>query len=136
MPPAAARRLHLPPGPRRRAVPRWIGPLAASVLLLGLAAALAGAYWDAYQVRREAVRLAREQEQLEKSNAQLHKEIRMLEDPAYIERIAREQLGLLRSDEIAVILVQPTPALPAPPADKTEKYAVPWCMRLIGRSRD
>ncbi|MDR7484614.1 MAG: septum formation initiator family protein [Armatimonadota bacterium] len=117
-------------------MPRWLGPLAAGALLLALTAVLAGAYWDGYQLRREAMRLAREREQLQRRNAQLREEIRLLGEPGYIERIAREQLGLLRPDEIAVILVQPTPAPPPSPADRTDQDAATWWRRLIGRPRD
>jgi cell division protein FtsL len=75
-----------------------------------LAVTFGGAYWDTYQVRREASRLARERDDLRKQNAQLREEIRLLNTPEYIERIAREQLGLVKPGEVAVILVAPSPA--------------------------
>jgi cell division protein DivIC len=91
-------------------------------VLAGLAVVLMGlfgsAYWDGYQVRREAARLVRERDELRRQNAQLREEIRLLHTPEYIERLAREQLGLVRPGEIAVILVQPTPAPAAPTAEK------------------
>jgi len=58
----------------------------------------------------EASRLARERDDLRKQNAQLREEIRLLNTPEDIERIAREQLGLVKPGEVAVILVAPSPA--------------------------
>ena len=134
MPPVAARRLFLPPGSVRRPVPRWIGPLVVAGALLALAVAYGGAYWDEYQLGREADRLARELEQLRRQNMQLREEIRLLNTPEYIERLAREQLGLVKPGEIAVILVQPTPA-PAPIPAAPEPAVEPWWSRWLGWSR-
>jgi len=109
MPSVAARR-YAPPGTSRRTVPRWIPPLAVLGVVVLLAVIFGGAYWDTYQVRREAGRLARERDDLRKQNVQLREEIRLLNTPEYIERIAREQLGLVKPGEVAVILVAPSPA--------------------------
>jgi cell division protein FtsL len=117
MPPVAARRLALPPSPARRVVTRWAGPAIAVGLAVGLLGIFGGAYWSGYQLRREAARLVRERDDLRRQNAQLREEIRLLNTREYIERLAREQLGLVRPGEIAVILVQPTPSpRPAPRA--------------------
>jgi len=138
MPTVAARRLYAPPGTSRRAVPRWIPPLAALGVVVLLAVTFGGAYWDTYQVRREAGRLARERDDLRKQNAQLREEIRLLNTPEYIERIAREQLGLVKPGEVAVILVAPTPA-PAVTDVKPEltkpagPLPEPWWARLWRR---
>ncbi len=105
-----------PPRPFRRTVPRWLGPLVAMALLAGAGAVFGGTYWGTYELRREAARLARERDALVRQNAQLREEIRLLHRPEYIERLAREQLGLVRPGEIAVIVVEPTPA-PAPADD-------------------
>ncbi len=133
----AARRVILPPGSARRLIPRWVGPLAATALILAIGAAFGAAYWNGYQLRREAAALEREREDLRQSNAQLREEIRLLNTPEYIERLAREQLGLVRPDEIAVILVRPTPApSPAPTAAaSTPARTEPWWTRLWSRGR-
>lgn len=135
----AARRVILPPA-SRRLIPRWVGPLAAAVVMVGLAVAFGAAYWDGYQLRREAATLERERDDLRRSVAQLREEIRLLNTPEYIERLAREQLGLVRPDEIAVILVRPTPApTPGPPAAAaTESVTAPpgpWWTRLWRQRR-
>lgn len=132
----AARRFYLPPGASRRLVPRWVGPLVALValgLLLALGVVIGGAYWDGYQLRREVAERAREREALLQQNAQLREEIRLLHTPEYIERIAREQLGLVRPGEIAIMLVQPTPARIAPSAAEEKPADAPWWSRLLRR---
>jgi cell division protein FtsL len=91
-------------------MPRWIPPLAVLGVVVLFAVTFGGAYWDTYQIRREAGRLARERDDLRTQNAQLREEIRLLNTPEYIERIAREQLGLVKPGEVAVILVAPSPA--------------------------
>ncbi len=112
---AEARRPLLPPGSPRRVIPRWAGPLLGTGVLLAVAVAFGGAYWDGFKVRRELGVMAGERDTLRKQIAQLREEIRLLNTPEYIERIAREQLGLIRPGEIAVILVRPTPRpTPAP----------------------
>jgi len=113
MPSATVRRLALPPSSVRRVAPRWAGPTVMIGLALVLIGVFGGAYWDGYQLRREAARLAREGDELRRENVQLREELRLLNTPEHIERLAREQLGLVRPGEIAVILVRPTPS-PAP----------------------
>jgi cell division protein DivIC len=113
--------------------------LVAAAVVLVLAAVFGTASWEGYLLRREAAALAREHEELRRQNAALREEIRLLHTPEYIERMAREQLGLVRPDEIAIILVQPTPppapsvgrGVPreaAPPGDPA-----PWWSRLRPR---
>jgi cell division protein FtsB len=107
--------------------------------MLVLVAVFGTASWEGYLLRREAAALAREYEELRRQNATLREEIRLLHTPEYIERLAREQLGLVRPDEIAVILVQPLPA-PAPPSARDAsaetagtRDALPWWWRLWRR---
>jgi len=132
MPSATTRRLTLPPSSDRRIVPRWTGPAVMVGLALALAGVFGSAYWDGYQLRREATRLVRQRDELRRQNTQLREEIRLLHTPAYIERLAREQLGLVRPGEIAVILVRPTPA-PAPRSVQDGEYSDGWWARLRRR---
>jgi cell division protein FtsL len=102
-------------------------------MLLAGAAIFGGAYWEGYQLRREAATLVREREDIRRQNAQLREEIRLLSTPEYIERLAREQLGLVKPGEIAIILVQPTPA-PSPAGGgeagrRSERWWVRWFRR-------
>ena len=48
-----------------------------------------------YRLEREAARLEQLQRDLEVQNAQLREEIKLLHTPQYIEKLAREQLGLV-----------------------------------------
>ncbi|MBI3997651.1 MAG: septum formation initiator family protein [Armatimonadetes bacterium] len=99
-------------------------------VLVVVGAVFGSVYWEGYQVRREAARLVRERDELRLQNAQLREEIGLLDTPEYVERLAREQLGLVRPGEIAVILVRPTPA-PAPePSSKPAGDAPGWWTRL------
>ncbi|MBI3975857.1 MAG: cell division protein FtsL [Armatimonadetes bacterium] len=103
------------PAPRTPRLPRWVVPL----LLIGAALltlnAFGATYLATYRLHREADRLSREAGALRRENAQLREEIRRLHTPQYIERLAREQLGLVRPGEIPIILVRPTPTPPPGP---------------------
>lgn len=100
------------PAPRTPRLPRWVLPL----LVIGVTAltlnAFGATYLATYRLHREADHLTREVGTLRKENAQLREEIRRLHTPQYIERLAREQLGLVRPGEIPIILVRPTPTPP------------------------
>lgn len=100
------------PNPRTPRLPRWALP----VLVIGVGIltlnAFGATYLANYRLHRQADRLTREVGALRRENAQLREDIRRLHTPQYIERLAREQLGLVRPGEIPIILVRPTPAPP------------------------
>ncbi|MEX2553251.1 MAG: septum formation initiator family protein [Actinomycetota bacterium] len=52
---------------------------------------------------------------LTEKNAALENRLSRSQDPAYMEKLAREQLGLVRPGETSYVVI-PGPALPAPPA--------------------
>lgn len=52
---------------------------------------------------------------LQQQNAQLQRDVQQLNDPAYIERVARECLGMVRRGEIAFVVV-PRSGPARPPA--------------------
>ncbi len=94
-----------------RRVPRW-------VVWCGIAAAAAVAtfvfgttFLQVYRLEREAARLEQLRGDLEEQNALLREEIKLLHTPQYIEKLAREQLGLVKPGEIALLIVQ-TPSDP------------------------
>lgn len=91
-------------------IPRWAVLLVTAAAVILAVNAFAASYLSLYRLQRESYRLEREVETLRRANAQLREEIRRLHSPRYIERLAREELGLLRPGEISVILVRPTPA--------------------------
>lgn len=76
--------------------------------------ALSTQYARTYSLAREAARLDQHRRDLIVANASLRDEIHRLEtDDRYIERLAREQLGLVRPGEIELLLV-PEGAPPPP----------------------
>lgn len=84
--------------------------LVVSALLLYLVVPL-----RSYLAQRD--RLAQLEEQaraLERQNSELEEEIRRLYDPEYLERIARECLGMVRPGEIAFVVV-PKSGVATPP---------------------
>jgi hypothetical protein len=61
---------------------------------------------------------------------------RQLQDPAYVERLARERLHFVRPGEVPYILLTPTPtpapAKPAAPGVAKVDGSGPWYARLWG----
>jgi cell division protein FtsB len=98
------RRVHLTP----RAL---ILALVVTALLIYLIAPL-----RAYLGQRERVdQLQRQTQILERQKAMLERQVQMLKDPAYLERIARECLGMIKKGEIGFVVVpEGTEARPAP----------------------
>ncbi len=64
--------------------------------------------------RSELTRLEVQAEQLATDNAKLERRIAQLNDPAYLERLARECLGMVKPGETAFVLIPRTGALPSP----------------------
>jgi cell division protein FtsB len=98
----------LPVNRRRR-----MASLEAHVLVL-IAASLVGwivlgftvQYFRTYTLAREAARLERHRRDLLAENASLLAEIQRLRtDDQYLERLAREQLGMLRPGEMELVIV-------------------------------
>ena len=77
-------------------------------LLILLAAAYfiflaVGQQFELYTIRRETFSLKDRIEELEHSNKSLSEEKIRLSSPAYVEKIAREQLGLVKPGEVPYI---------------------------------
>lgn len=95
------------------------------VVLATMAAAPARRTYDLHrQIDREEERL----EALERENVRLTERLHRLEDPEYQEKLAREQLGLVRPGETAYVIV-PTPTATAAPDPEPEE-AAPWYRHL------
>jgi cell division protein FtsB len=102
------------PEPRRRAWPHTVtgrlAVLTAAALGCWTIMAFGVQYVRTYTLAREAARLERHRQDLLVQNASLLAEIRRLRtDDQYIERLAREQLGMLRPGEIELVIVPLTP---------------------------
>jgi cell division protein FtsB len=63
--------------------------------------------------RERLARLERQTQVLQQANAGLEAQIRRLNDPEYLERLARERLGMVRPGEIGFVPV------PAPRASRS-----------------
>ncbi len=113
--------------PRPR-IPRAVVTVTLVAGLLGLSVAFGTSTLDVYRLQREAAELTRAKQLLQDQNALLREEIKLLYTPAYIEKLAREQLGLVKPGEIAVLVVHPlTPPPEAPPSPSEQPS---WAARL------
>jgi cell division protein FtsB len=104
-----------------RHIPRWVKVLVAAIVLAAVLPLFAVRYLEGYRLNREAVRLAGLKRGLQEKNAIFREEIKLLHTPGYIEKVAREQLGLVRPGEIAVLFVRPPAPPPAPPSLKQDR---------------
>ncbi len=96
-------------GPRVRFTPRAaILALAVVALLIYLIVPLR-TYLDQ---RARLAQLERRTQILEQQNANLSKQVQRLNDPSYLERVARECLGMVRPGEIGFIVVPKTGVIP------------------------
>lgn len=104
-----------------------------TVLGLMAAAPARQAYEQQEQIEREEARLAT----LGRENARLEQRLQRLEDPDYVEKLAREQLGLVRPGEISYVVVPgPTPTqtyrAPAPASPPWYRRAWRWLKAIVG----
>ncbi|HLW61563.1 MAG TPA: septum formation initiator family protein [bacterium] len=101
--------------PKRRRPSSWATSLSLQARVLAIVigclagwilVALVGQYVRTYALEREAARLERHRQELLAENATLDAEIhRLRTDDQYIERLAREQLGMLRPGEMELVIV-------------------------------
>lgn len=121
---AAARARSSKPFSRR--IPR---PVIIAAVGVAVAAALYGfglSSLHVYRLNREAARLEALKRTLTEQNAILREEIKLLGTPRHIEQLAREQLGLVRPGEVAILILQP-PSRPQPgPARLERDRRSPW----------
>ena len=74
--------------------------LAAIIIVLYFSSVLISQQFYLNQVNRDQASADARLQEAQKENAALREAREMLSDPAYIERIAREELGMTRPDEI------------------------------------
>ncbi len=60
--------------------------------------------WKIYQVRSATKEAEQRIEELQKKQAELKEEIVNLQDPAYIERVARREYKMIKVDEIPIVI--------------------------------
>lgn len=112
---------------------RWGWVLA--VVLLGALALTVSGILPFRQLISQQRQIERSQEQLAaltRENRVLAEDIEMLGTDAEIERIARDQFGLVRPGEVAYVVVTPDPpvAAKAPPDAVVRSDERPWWRRV------
>ena len=108
----------------------WIVPglLLLFVLpLTGFAAySVADRWYQGYQLVQEETALRSDIVRLREENLRLQKELKDVRGDAYVESVAREQLGLVKPGDRAIVLVGPPSAAPtAPVQEPTVRRAEP-----------
>ncbi len=127
----AAARLRAREPKVRRAPPsrrRQVLMACAAVVAVWGTVAFVGQYARTYALAREAAQLDQRRDTLATRNEELREEIRRLQtDDAYIEHLARTELGLVRPGEIEFMLVPKgrpeTPAAGGPGSDAADPNA-------------
>jgi cell division protein FtsL len=119
---------------RRRSRTGRLTPAGAALLLavVVLLFALAVPIRTLLQQRSDLAHLQKEEQTLRRDNETLRAQVTRLHDPAYLERVARECLGMAKPGEIQFVITQRTgsdPANEGDPADPTKLGAsgVPAC---------
>jgi cell division protein FtsB len=113
-----------------RHLPRWVKVLLAVIVLAAILILLGLRSLDVYRLDREAARLATLKRSLQQQNAVLREEKKLLHTPGYVEKIAREQLGLVKPGEIAILIVTP-PAQPKPAPPTLQRDESSLMARLV-----
>lgn len=113
-----------------RHLPRWVKVLLAAVVFAVILALLGLRSLDVYRLDREAARLAALKRSLQQENAVLREERKLLHTPGYVEKIAREQLGLVKPGEIAILIVTP-PAQPKSVSPIIRQEKPSWMARMV-----
>jgi cell division protein DivIC len=107
-----------------------VGP--ACVLIL---AATAQRAVEGYAMGRQVESMRREVGDLRQQNLELQARITRYRSDSYVERIAREELNLVRPGDVPVIIIAPTPqpaAAPArPPATPAPAVPVQWLHQFL-----
>lgn len=95
---------------------------------LYFAAAFSGELIASQRIGREAAGLTADIAKLRADNSRLKAAVAEASSDAYVERQAREQLGLVRAGDVPVVIANaPTPAPPAPtPAPPPEMHWQKW----------
>lgn len=103
-------------------------------LALASLAPIRQAYTQNQRINAEEAKL----QALEAENRQLRERLERLNDPDYVEKLAREQLGLVKPGEVSYVVVPPAPSTSttaAPPAESRSLWQRigDWWSGLFGK---
>ena len=82
-------------------------PIVITIAVILVLVVIGGKAVQGYDMRQEARALEQRIEQLRKQNRQLSNELDYYRSDEYIEKVAREELGLIRPGEVSIALVLP-----------------------------
>lgn len=120
-------------------------PLVITMAVILVLVVIGGKAVQGYEMRQEARLLEQRIDQLKKQNRQLSKELDYYRSDEYVEKVAREELGLIKSGEVAVALVlpedrrssslvpTPTPMPTAAPTGSPTPNWQKWLSLFVGR---
>lgn len=74
-----------------------------SFVLIYCLVSFVGSIYDLYKLNSEAAQLKAKVAKLEAKNNKLREKIKMVQSNAYIEKVAREELGLVKKNETLII---------------------------------
>ncbi len=84
---------------------------------------------EVYQLNQQAASIRQDIAQLKDRNAELRRQMDYVQSPEFVEKVAREQLNLVKPDDIALVLVSPqvkaAPAAPPPAARPSPPQEAP-----------
>ena len=104
-----------------------IGPqVVITVLILGLLGAMAIEPTRQLIAQRERISgMAQDLDELQRSNSRLSARIDRLKDPDFLEQRAREQIGLVRPGETAIVVMPPSKKMDERAPKKKERRVKP-----------
>ncbi len=110
-----------------------VGLVVAALALTGVAPAR-----HAFEQRRQLAEVQAQVAALEERNARLASRLNRLSDVAYMEKLAREQLGVVRPGESSYVVVPAPPPLKPAAATKTgpqglRQRTAEWIKELLGK---
>lgn len=87
---------------------RFKGPVVVLLLVLGFVFySFGGQMVELYNVRHEVEKIQSQMEELQKKNVEMKKKVEFLESDAYVERMAREKLSLVKPGEKIILEAKP-----------------------------
>jgi cell division protein FtsB len=98
---------------KRRKIPKYFKLLSSALGVYLLFAFLAGGY-EIWQLKKQLEQIDLEKKMLLEQRTQLEQDIKALQEPEIIERIARESLGLVKPGETVIVPAIPGENIPKP----------------------